>query len=234
MFSKRWPEEQMEEDLQGRSGQGTFEAHITVEASDLSQRQLFQQTCARLGVKSVLIELPQGQTRSQPMTSSYHRGELGQAVAEVASLAASLRDQGFPITRVKFEAVITNDGVPQTDEETQGLPPSNYFEFHVKVTLPAGSDLHPLEELCQRYDAHLSGNAFRQLSDGQTERFVTMRLYGVGKERASRRFENLRSQLIEAGYALSNTLREYALFDSNLALDAGWIEVPGADGRAQA
>jgi hypothetical protein len=228
MHTHPWPEDRMREELRGQAGRGTFEAHVTVEAPDLPGRERFRALCERLGVKSVLIELPRGQTPSQPMTSSYHRGELAEVVEEVAGLAGVLRGEGFPVTRVKLEAVVTNEGVPRTDEESRRLPLSNYFEFHVKVTLPAEADLEPLRALCARHDAHLSRNAFRQ-GEGRQERFATLRLYGMGGDRAGGRFEALREELTTAGYVLSNSLREYSLFDSNLALDAGWLPGPEED-----
>jgi hypothetical protein len=228
MHVQPWPEDRMRDALRNQAGRGTFEAHVTVEATDQPGRERFRALCERLGVKSVLIELPRGETPSQPMTSSYHRGELASVIEEVARLAGALRGEGFPVTRVKLEAVVTNEGVPRTDEESRRLPPSNYFEFHVKVTLPADADLEPLRALCARHDAHLSRNAFRE-GEGRQERFATLRLYGMGGERAAERFEALRDELNAAGYALSNSLREYSLFDSNLALDAGWLPDPEED-----
>src|SRR5262249_34021304 len=84
--------------LQGLASSGTFEAHVTVEAFGSAERERFRGVCAALGVKSVLIELPEGTTRSQPMTSSYHHGELAEVVREVAHIARTLREEGFPVT----------------------------------------------------------------------------------------------------------------------------------------
>src|SRR4051794_31624594 len=226
------PEEQLAERLRGFASSGTFEAHVTVQAPDLDSRERFRALCGELGVKSVLIELPQGVTRSQPMTSSYHRGDLSQAVAEVVRIAKRLRSEGFEVTRVKLEALVSNSGVPETDEEAQALPAGNYFEFHVKVTLPPGADLHALRARCAEHGAHLSANAFKVDSDGRAQRFVTVRYYGVGKVRAGERFEALLRALTADGFTLSNKLREYSVFDSNIALDAGWIDAPrGPGGR---
>jgi hypothetical protein len=225
-------EQDMIERLRGILGSGTFEAHVTVDADDLAARARFRALCAELGVKSVLIELPQGQTRSQPMTSSYHRGELSAVVEEVAGLARRLREQGFVVTRLKLEALVSNPGVPATDEKARAWPAGNYFEFHVKVTLPAGADLEVLRELCRECGAHLSRNALKNDGDGQTQRFVTQRVYGVGRESALSVFEDLLGRLSAAGHLLSNKLREYTLYDSNVAVDAGWIEAPPGVGNA--
>jgi hypothetical protein len=212
--------------LEGIECSGTFEAHVTVEAFDDAERERFRAVCRALEVKSVLIELPQGTTRSQPMTSSYHRGRLAEVVQEVARIARTVRAEGFPVTRIKLEAVVGNTGVPETDEEARRQPAGNYFEFHVKVDLPPGADLERLLDLCQRHQAHLSSNAFRQEADGCTQRFVTQRVYGVGRARALTCFDALLADLESAGYVLSNRLREYTIYDSNIRVDAGWIEAP--------
>jgi hypothetical protein len=225
------PAQDLIDRLAGQAGRGTFEAHLTVDADDLGERERFRAACAALGLKCVLIELPDGVTRSQPMTASYHRGELAGVVAAVAALAGALAGRGFRVVRVKLEAVTTNEGVPATDEQARALHAGNYFEFHVKAALPGGADLAPLRALCRRHAAHLSRNALKA-EEGRTERFVTLRVYGVGGDRAGRAFDGLLGDLRSAGYALSNVQREYTLFDSNAAIDAGWIDAPAGVGSA--
>jgi hypothetical protein len=222
----------MIERLRGQTGSGTFEAHVTVDTADLGERDRFRAVCAEMGVKCVLIELPQGVSRSQPMTSTYHRGELAEVVREVADLASVLAGRGFPVVRVKLEAVSSNEGVPVSDEQARRFPAGNYFEFHVKTALPPGADLAPLRDLCRRHTAHLSSNALKREEDGRTERFITLRVYGAGRQRAETAFDDLLGDLESAGFALSNRLREYTLFDSNITIDAGWIDAPPGVGAA--
>jgi hypothetical protein len=224
-------EQDMIDRLCHQAGRGTFEAHVTVEADDLGQRQRFQEACAEMGVKSVLIELPRGVTRSQPMTSTYHRGELQDVVAEVAGLARALRERGFLVTRLKLEAMATNEGVPATDEEARAFPAGNYFEFHVKLVLPADGDLEPARAVCARHGAHLSSNALKREGDA-AQRFVTLRVYGAGRDRAEARFAELVAELERLGHPLLNKLREYTIYDSNIAVDAGWIDPPAGVGNA--
>ncbi|MFO0846460.1 MAG: hypothetical protein U0797_29505 [Gemmataceae bacterium] len=222
-------EQAMIDRLRGQPGRGTFEAHVTVDAADLAERERFRAACDELSAKCVLIELPRGQTRSQPMTATYHRGDLAEVVEQVAGLARSLRQRGFRVTRLKLEAVTTNEGVPATDEEARAFPAGNYFEFHVKLTLPAEGDLDALRVVCTRHAAHLSLNALR---DDSARRFVTMRVYGVGRVNAEVRFDDLCKELTALGYPLSNRLKEYAIYDSNAAVDAGWIDPPAGAGNA--
>jgi hypothetical protein len=127
---------------------------------------------------------------------------------------------------------VTNTGVPGSDEEAQAFPPGNYFEFHVKATLPPGADLEPLRELCRRHGAHLSSNALKREEDGRTQRFVTLRVYEAGRVRAEAVFDRLLQDLQASGYTLSNRLREYTIYDSNITIDAGWIDAPPGVGNA--
>lgn len=158
---------------------GTFEAHITINVDNIVTQEKFRQFCQTLGVKCVLIELSQG-VRQQPMTASYHHGTLKNVLVEVYQLA-QLIEEGFAVTRIKIEAMVSNQDVPVDDDEAQKLPNTNYFEFHSKVTLaaskvtlPTSADMLALKEYCREHNAHLSANAFKQQIDVQ-QRFITMR-----------------------------------------------------------
>src|SRR5215471_7449643 len=90
-------EQDMIDRLRGQPGNGTFEAHVTVQADDLPARERFRERCDELGVKCVLIELPAGVSRWQPMTSTYQRGDLTDVAAQVAALTRALRQGGFEV-----------------------------------------------------------------------------------------------------------------------------------------
>jgi hypothetical protein len=62
-----------------------------------------------------------------------------------------------------------------------------------------------------------------------TQRFLTLRVYRVGRGSALAHFDALLADLEKGGYTLSNRLREYAFFDSNIGIDAGWIDIPDED-----
>lgn len=203
---------------------GMFESHVTVELADADALGRFREACAELGVKCILIELPRGVTRSQPMTSRVHRGTLDQARREAMELAGALSARGFPALRVKIEAAPDNRDIPETDEQASRLAPGHYFEYHVRLTLPGGEATDRVRAACQPHGAHVSANALRQLAGGQSERFVTLRCHGVGRATAEARMAALRGSLEGTGYPLGPTVREYCVLDSNLALDDGWLE----------
>jgi hypothetical protein len=224
------PEQALRTCLEGSSCRGTFESHVTTEAAGPEDQERFRTVCRRLGVKCVLIELPNGATRSQPMTACHHHGEIGRVLDEVEVLCRGLRAAGFPLTRVKLEAVATNEGIPETDEEAARCSADRYFEFHVKLLLGPDTDLIALRGCCARHDARLSRNALKVELDGHSERFVTLRRHGMGRQRANASLEALERDLVAAGFTVVNRQREYSLFDSALQLDAGWIDPPERPG----
>ncbi len=210
--------------LRGRTTPGTFEAHVTV---GIAQAELepFRAACAELGVKCISIELPRGETRSQPMTASFHRGELLDVQQEVMTIARELVKRGFAVTRTKIEAHGRLTWTPETDEEARRGPSTSYFEFHMKLALPASADVDAIVRELEEAGAHLSRNAHRAAgSDGLVEHFLTVRAHGVGRTTAEARFARVSAAVERAGYVVRNRIREYTVFDTNVALDRGWIE----------
>src|SRR5262249_50971556 len=122
--------------LRGPRAGGAFEAHVTVRAP-AERATLFREACDALGVKCVLIELPEGAVSAQPMTASVHRGSLRDVQDEVHGIARDLVGRGFEVIRTKIEALPRNGEIPLSDAEA-ALRPTGYFEYHVKVTLPEG------------------------------------------------------------------------------------------------
>lgn len=208
---------------------GIFEAHITICAGSLDILQGFQQICHQLNVKCILIELPTGVTRSQPMTASYHRGSLPEVYTEVYRMAHEICQAGFQVTRVKIEAMVYNQDIPVTDSEVLRHPATNYFEFHIKALLSENTDLEALRQHCAEQGAHLSVNAFKHKTNGQHQRFITLRLSGLGRNSAQGRFQALLISLraLGIGILLVQPQQEYTVYDSNLELDAGWLNVGG-------
>lgn len=130
---------------------------------------------------------------------------------------------GGSVVRLKVEADVTNDDVPQTD--TDMAPESTgYFEHHVKVLLSGSSNVAQLSERAAACDGRLSQNTRRVRADGQAERFVTQRVYDRGRNHSRRKLDHLLSELSAAAFSVLEIEEEYVVFDSNLAIDAGWLE----------
>jgi len=217
--------------LRGQTFTGTFEAHVTVtlaKGREEEEMDRFQAACAELGVKHIAIELPSGETPRQPMTASFHRGALAKVEAEVVAIAQALARKGFDVPRTKIEAHGIPRDAPESDEEAARAPTTSYFEYHVKLALPSDADLAELGSRCRALGAHLSRNARAGVGkDGLVERFVTLRVHGKGRVTAEERFRELTKMLEtamgELGGALRGRIREYTVFDTNVALDRGWL-----------
>lgn len=207
--------------LRGRTEGGAFEAHVTVKTGS-AEVPRFRALCDRLGVKCVLIELPEGDHPAQPMTSTVHRGVMRDVHEEVHELARELLREGFAVVRTKIEALGNNAEIPETDEAAAEKP-AGYFELHVKLVLPAGAPLDAVRAACEPHGARLSRNANKRRPDGAEERFVTTRVPGLGRARAEERFVALEASLSTLGLPIVARHREYTVYDSDVALDRGWI-----------
>lgn len=209
--------------LRAQGQGGAFEAHLTVSARSEEDLRRFRAFCDAASVKCIFIELGRGAEPFQPMTASYHHGTLRQALEEVQAMARALAAEGFDVTRLKLEALGKNRDIPE-DDATARAWPANYFEFHVKALLPPGDmEMEALRARCEKHGAHLSRNARKVREDGASERFVTLRVYGLGRANADARFTALLEDLAGMGLTLTQRLREWTVYDSNHGLDRGWL-----------
>lgn len=207
--------------LRSHRYEGLFEVHVTCQAEDAEHGKKFSTFCDEINCKPLVIHLPYGEVQEQLMTSSYHRGELLQIQQETYRICQALAQAGYKITRAKIEAMASSQGVPETDEEAAELSPENYFEFHIKLKLPLDYDPVELDETCRRHQAHISRNALKKTPHWQ-ERFVNLRYFKVGRQTAFQRFEDCLRD-VSSKYTVIGKQREYAVYDSNIALDRGWI-----------
>jgi inosine/xanthosine triphosphate pyrophosphatase family protein len=205
--------------LRGRTFGGAFEAHVTVRCA-AEDGPRFAAACDRLGVKHIQIELAAGEHVSQPMTATVHRGELREVQDEVHDLARALVADGFEVVRTKIEALPRNRDLPETDEAA-AADPGRYFEYHLKVVVPPG-ELEPVRAAAAAHGAWLSRNARRIRADGSHERYLTLRLPGMGRASADARFAALEAAIEALPVTIGRRVREYTVYDSNLALDRGW------------
>merc|ERR1712037_99365 len=207
---------------------GAFEIHLTVGTNDKPDDQArFTEICKKIDVKPVYILLPHGANPKQLMTSSYTVGTRDTAIMEAKRLVKLLHDEGWTVKRFKIEALASNTGVPETDDEHRALKAKGegiYFEFHYKCKCRDEADKLRLTEVGKKYNAHTSRSAFKKnMDDGSFINFLTLREYDMGKINAMKKFNELLADLKEAGFEVVGFEREYAVCDDNVGLDAGWL-----------
>jgi len=202
---------------------GEFETHLTVCPDGSERIDTLRQWGLDQGLKCVHIVLDRGETASQPMLTRRGKGTLSSELITSAQLRQALRREGFMVTRVKIEVPPWSQDVPQSRLDAPQHPSDRYFEHHLKLLLDPDADTAPLSALAEQYAARLSRNALKQREDGYQERFITQRCWSVGRVEARLRLDALVSALMPLGYPLLDIEEEFVVYDSNLAVDAGWL-----------
>jgi hypothetical protein len=202
---------------------GDFETHLTVAIEEEATDRV-SAWAAQRGLKFSQILLDRGSHASQPMVTSTGHGLFAEQMEKARTLQRDLATCGFEVTRVKVEAAPWNEGVPLEDSNAAAAGNQRYFEHHLKLLLPADADLDRLASIAEPHGAHLSRNARRHRSDGMQERFVTQRCYRTGRATAQAKLEKLAAALKADRWNILEIEQEYVVYDSNLALDDGWIE----------
>lgn len=215
---------------------GTFELHVFVAPLDPPPEVIerFGAACraASPPMKALLLRLDYvGRGFVGVLQSSrYIVGDVASARAAAHADAEVLRAAGLEVIREKVEAVSTNDGVPLTLDDARLSPADRYFEFHLLIDGRGG----PLSEADMRALGQLSADFSRRLGTPvplsynalkPAQRFLNLRSRGVGLERAAASVQALRAA-IESGAELDvkKVIAEYICFDSNRAVDNGWLE----------
>jgi hypothetical protein len=203
---------------------GEFETHITVSFDNhLDEIDRLQQWCIDRDLKFLHILLDRGVSRSQPMLTRRGQGDFDDELEIATNLAKSLVVEDFPVIRIKIEAAHWNQGVPTSDAEAIAHHANQYFEHHVKLSIESTADLLPLRELAIGHSAHLSRNALQTRNDGFQERFITQRCMNMGRSKSTKQLQILVDEIESLGYIPIDIEAEFVVYDSNLALDFGWI-----------
>lgn len=203
---------------------GEFETHITVESNNPNEVEKLDRWCRNRNLKCLHIVLDRGATVSQPMLTRRGQGIFASELDVAISLSQDLVNDGFSVVRLKIEAAPDNYGVPVSNLEASKRSSDRYFEHHVKLLLEPATDIASLINAIAKHNAHLSRNALQIGDDGYVERFVTQRCTGVGSIEAKRELDILLEAIATLGYSPLSVTREFVVYDSNLAIDKGWIE----------
>lgn len=212
---------------------GSFELHVFVAPLRPSPAQVeaFAAACAGR-MKALLLNLDYvGQGFVGVLqTSRYVQGDVALARAAVAEDAGLLRAAGFEVIREKVEAVSTCAGVPQDAEDALRSPDDRYFETHLLIDRPGRPiddiDVAALRGIAAEFSRRLgtpvplSYNALKP-----AQRFLNLRARGVGLDAATRTVRELEAAIAGTdGLHVKKIICEYICFDSNRAVDNGWLE----------
>jgi hypothetical protein len=212
---------------------GAFEIHIFVEPLDPPAEAIerFRAACAAHGMKALLLELDYRDKGFVGVlqSSRYVSGEIDDAIAAAHADAAALRDAGLTVLREKVEAMASDDGVPKTADDATRSPADRYFEFHILVDRTdralSEDDVRGLRAIAARWSdslgtpVPLSYNALKP-----AQRFLNLRARGVGLDRAMEPVRALERELADSELVVKKVIAEYICFDSNRAVDNGWLE----------
>jgi hypothetical protein len=190
-----------------------FEIHLTTGALLPAELTQFVAACEQLRAKPLVIELARGTHCTQPMLSKVVQApDLPAALALAAADAQYLHTCHLPVTRTKLETRADGQHLAMAACGPAFVP---YFEWHGKIP---HQQVAELLALCTQYQAHVSANALRGES---ATRFVTLREFGAAATFQAR-VASLAAAL-QTHWPLLKQESECCLYDSNRALDAGWL-----------
>jgi hypothetical protein len=212
---------------------GSFELHVFASPLDPgpADAQRFKDACGER-MKALLLNLDYvGKGFVGVLQSSrYVQGDVATARAAAAEDAEILRAAGFEVIREKVEALASCAGVPRDAEDARRSPKDRYFEFHVLVDRPGrpldDADVASLRGVADEFARELgtpvplSYNALKP-----AQRFLNMRARGVGLAEAMRPVRALEAAIAGMdGLIIKKVIAEYICYDSNRAVDNGWLE----------
>lgn len=215
---------------------GRFEGHLFCLPLDPSdeEKQRFVEACEAIGARALCIGLDfegKGIVRVLMTSKYYERDSVHEPVADMVADAEVL-DRSLEVVRIKLEALATQPGIPLRSNDARAMQErtgfDHYFEFHVRL---AGD---PTPERDAELQA-LAGELTRELGvkipfscndmGAKTQRFLNARTYGLGLEESQRDvIDRITAAVTDRGYAVQKVISEYGVFDTNKALDRGWLE----------
>lgn len=235
-----------------------FEVHVTIESTDditpfinicdnfvdyINNSQLDDLHCDIFRIfscKAIIIELPAGVNKQQPMCSIFLSSTLNQAIkcGEVFGKYCNDQYKQYTPCRNKVEARFRN-----VKDNTINLDHNNnkslYWEFHIKLIFET-TDISIINNFRKNLEilfpcVRLSKSALSSVDKSQpgfTSRVVTLRLYNGDKNNAQNQLDNLlfylNDQNIQSKYHFktrNHVEKELSVYDTNVSHDIGWIHI---------
>lgn len=201
-----------------------YEIHVTVNIVDNeSQKNMFKSVCEQIGVKPIVIELENnGQIVMQDvMTSSHIISDNTGAYKECLRIEAELERNGFIVVRKKIETVPWHPAAPQKKGEK--MPKNCYFESHIACIINL-KQKDKLESIATSFNAHLSKNAFKKLSEDKFVNMVTFRSNSSNLLDFNKNVDLIKEKLIQNNIEFEKIITEFAIYDTKVSHDFRWIE----------
>lgn len=206
-----------------------FEIHITVESANVEH---FCQTCHRIGVKPILLDLYLPNSVVTDMqTSSIFVGDNAEVYGEMNRISEELQTAGYSVIRQKIETVPWHPMAParyliKNNQKIDIIPemtmPSGcYFECHFGVICSKDS-LNQLRNVAESHGARMSKNAFKKINDNEFIMMITLRQYNGFRED----FEIIKSSLaddLQSCWAIDKIITEFSIYDTMVQHDKNWI-----------
>lgn len=197
---------------------GLFDIHITVKVSDVFKLRMY---CLDNRIKPLMIVSSHGDNSIQMMLSKYKNGTEEEVIERANTMAKELQNKyGCEIMRIKVEAMIGNEGVPEHENDVKN--PSKYFEFHIGIPVNSSEEYTRLQNVCHSAGAVLSFNAFK----AEFMPIITIRIPGhKGRKNAIEKKNKIMDEIKSHSFHTNDRMHsEFSVYDTNVEFDKGWLD----------
>lgn len=181
------------------------EVHITVK-----HRDSFEKDCISLDVKPIIIEMDKNIPTHSMTSSTYKNNSDAEVYSKALNLKSDLESIGYVVERLKIETVPWHP---------QGFSPSDtqYFEAHFAIE----GELS--QEDLKNLKLHKSKNLLKK--NDSSVQMLTYRLFNSDNLLFNMEIDNLIIKLEYLNVNVLKTIKEFAIYDSNISLDDRWLSL---------
>lgn len=241
---RQLPCAEMRSVMRGKDYPGVYEVHITVYncAQEILKEngnknplkpseeycKKFESACDSIGVKALFINMDKPTKPMQLQTAAYQSFKnYAEAVMGGNKVAQDLQKLGFPVIRVRLEAMLNNADSPTTDNQALLADAGNYFEFHARIDEVPDDRIEEFKKILSAHckdevGTHGKGRVkVRHSTVGGGKRyFSNMRCYKIGSESALSVWRALLDDLKKSGFKIAKEVKpEYCVYDQEPKLD---------------
>lgn len=206
--------------------EGLFDVHITVDETSLYDVQQFAN---QNNINLAFAVGKKGVHCRQLMTSQHIDGKAVEVLIKAKALALKMQEAGIKVLRVKLEALAGTEKTQSAMEKFRALEEFKQicyaYEFHYKVQIDTKEQQVVFERLC---DENYVSYAINALSAKKKKYpLISQRIRG-NYDKALEHRATFRKKLEQAGLTilLDGTHYEAIIYDSNYALDEGFVPDP--------